>query len=100
MSFFQTRSTTGVSSGTRLRIEIDQSQTTRQNIVVTGHAAGENVTVRLTCSGTNAVIADDGLANASATQVFAVDPGFTAWAECEVVGDGAAYDMHLSVIAN
>ena len=100
MPFFQTRSTAGVVSGTKLRILIDQSQTARQNIVATAHASGEDVTIRLTCSGTNAIIADDGRANASATQVFAVDPGFTAWVECEVVGNGRSFDMHLSVVAN
>ena len=85
-----------VASGTTVRIDLPESQAAGQTIVVTAWGGGERVRISLICSATNRIIVDDGLSGASATQIFAVDPGFTAWVEAKVDGTGGTYDMALT----
>jgi hypothetical protein len=95
----QVSDSTGVASGAVKRFNVPPSSTGQQVVIATAWGGGENVRISLTCSGTNRVMHADGMKGASVTQIFAVDPGFTAWVEARVEGPGAAYDMVLRVTA-
>ena len=97
MRFVQTRDVSGVVSGTTVRIDVPIDSGSQQTIIATAHASGSEPRVSVRCSGTNRVISNDGRTGVSATQIFAVDPGFAAWIEAKVEGTSGSFALVLAV---
>lgn len=95
----QNQSNSAAPSSSTIRIDVKESQSARRTIIATASATGDQPSIRIACSGTNRLVAADGTTACSATQIFAVDAGFSPWVEVTVEGPGRSYDLALAVAA-